>query len=100
SFFGRGSSERRNSGSRESQGLKVKKSKGLRAMERIAIGAARLKIATAAVTPQTSFARDRSAAPIPRNVCPTAARPFPNIHRPFRGGGGYVTTRRSTTGHR
>ncbi len=99
-FFAKGSSDRRYSGRRESQGLKVKKSKGLRAMERIATGAARLNTATAAVTPQTTFALDRSAAPIPRNVCPTAVRPFPNIQRPFRGGGGYVTSSRSTTGRR
>ncbi len=74
SFFERASSDRRYSGKRESQGLKVKKSTGLRAMDRMATGAARLKTNTAAVTPQTIFARARRAAAIPRTVCAIAAR--------------------------
>jgi hypothetical protein len=45
---------------------------GLRATERMTTGAARLKMATAAVTPQTIFDRDRRAAAIPRSVCAVA----------------------------
>src|ERR1700694_2605070 len=74
SFLVSGSADARYSGRRESQGLKVKKSKGLRARERITIGAARLKTQTAAVTPQTSLARARRAVAIPRSVCAIAAR--------------------------
>ena len=72
----RGCSDRRYSGNRESQGFQVKKSTGLRAIERMATGAARLKTNTAAVTPQTILARARRAAEIPRSVCPIAASGF------------------------
>jgi hypothetical protein len=74
SFFERGSSEARYSGSLRSQGLKVKKSMGLRATERTTTGAARLKMETAADTPKTIFVRDRRAAAIPRSVCAVAVR--------------------------
>src|SRR3954470_8516472 len=69
-----GASEPRESGRRGSQGLKVKKSTGLRTSDRRATGATRLKTATAAATPKTTPVRERSAAMIPRRVCAIAVR--------------------------
>jgi hypothetical protein len=74
SFFSRGSDEWRYSGRRRSQGLKVKKSTGLRAIERTTIGASRLKAVTAPAAARTILGRDRTAAAIPRSVCTTAVR--------------------------
>src|SRR5216684_5290379 len=74
SFFARGSSDARYSGRRRSHGLKVKKSTGRRAMERMMTGAIKLKTETAAVTARTIFARARAAAAIPRSACAMVAR--------------------------
>ena len=77
SFFASGSSDARYSGNLDSQGLKVKKSGGLRARERMATGATRLKANTAAVTVNTTRLPDRRPTPIPRSVCaiaPSAVR--------------------------
>src|SRR6202011_4501748 len=82
SFFLRGSPDPTYSGRRESQGLKVKKSGGLRATERMSTGATRLKTDTAAVTPQTMAGRARTALPIPRSVCPMVVKVLRTIRRP------------------
>src|SRR5574337_1080561 len=62
SFSVKGTPEARYSGSRESQGLNVKKSMGFRATERMTTGATRSKTETAAVTPQNTLDRARMAA--------------------------------------
>ena len=81
SFFVRGASDPTYSGRRESQGLKVKKSGGLRATERMSTGATRLKTATTAVTPQTIVGRARTALTIPRSVCPIVVKVLRAIRR-------------------
>src|SRR5215475_1025257 len=92
SFFSRASDEARYSGNRRSQGLKVKKSTGLRAIERTAIGASRLKAVTAAAAPQTIFARDRTAAVMPRSVRTIAVRAFRTTAKSSWGPSKYPTS--------
>src|SRR5436190_10484312 len=72
SFAPRPSLDIRYSGSRRSQGLKVKKSAGLRAIDRTATGATRLRAATAAATLTASPVRERKAAAMPLPVRATA----------------------------
>src|SRR6185295_1337097 len=72
SFAPGDSLESRYSGSRRNQGLKVKKSAGLRATDRTATGATRLRAATAAATLTATPVRERNAAAMPRPVRPTA----------------------------
>src|ERR1700694_2493629 len=75
----------RYSGSRESQGLKVKKSTGFRTKDRRTTGAAKLNTATPATTPQKSLDRARTAVAIPRNVFAISSKALniaATMHRP------------------
>src|SRR5438552_18342888 len=84
SFFTSGYSDARYSGNLDNQGLKVMKSGGLRATERMATGATRLKTNTAPVTANTTRLPDRRPTPIPRSVCAIAANAARAILGPLR----------------